>query len=236
MIAVDSPLRWREFSGPEALATMLARNVAEPLRQAIVLRGAASLAVSGGTTPKRFFAALSAENIDWAKVSITLVDERWVDKDSERSNARLVRETLLQGLAAAARFVPLYDAAFATPEAALPALTQRLRALPQPFDVVLLGMGADGHFASLFPGGDHLAQGLDPNTPQLLIAMHAAAAGEPRISLTLPPILAARQAILHIEGAAKRATLERALDGDVRLPIHALLQARTPFLPCYWCP
>jgi 6-phosphogluconolactonase len=223
-----------EFATSELLATNLAQTVAEHLRTAIAEHGAATLVVSGGTTPKRFFAALSHQELDWSRVNVTLADERWVDASSPRSNAKLVAETLLQNEAASARFVPLFDAAFAAPDAAIPALTQRLKAIGEPFDVVMLGMGDDGHFASLFPGGDHLQQGLDPTTTALLVSMHAANAGEPRISLTLPPLLATRHLILHIEGAGKRATLERAMS-EASLPIHHLLQQRRPPLPCFWC-
>ncbi len=233
MSASPSPLRWRLFPTPEALAALLAHNVARSLAEALMHRGRAVLAVSGGSTPRRFFECLSHEAIDWSRVTITLVDERWVGEDSERSNARLVREHLLQNAAAAATFVPLYDAAFATPDAALPALEARLQAR-LPIDVLMLGMGGDGHFASLFPGGDRLAEGLDPHNPALLVPMRADGAGEPRLGLTLGAILRTRQVILHIEGAAKRGVLERADAGDARLPIHALLQTRQPFLPCYW--
>ena len=235
MSASPSPLRWRLFPTPDALAELLAHTVAQSLREALMHRGHAVLAVSGGTTPRRFFERLSRAAIDWSRVVVTLVDERWVGEDSERSNARLVREHLLQNAAAAAAFVPLYDAAFATPEEAQPAVEARLRSR-LPIDVLLLGMGGDGHFASLFPGGDRLAQGLDPHTAAMLIPMRAEAAGEPRLGLTLGAILRARQVILHIEGAAKRGVLERADAGDAALPIHALLQSRQAFLPCYWSP
>ena len=235
-MSTEAAVAMQEFATSEMLAANLAQTVADFLRAAIAERGSATLVVSGGTTPKRFFAALSMQKLDWSRVSVTLADERWVDDASPRSNAKLVAETLLQNEAAAARFVPLFDAAFSEPDAAIPVLTQRLSAIGQPFDVVLLGMGEDGHFASLFPGGDHLEQGLDPHATSMLVSMRAANAGEPRISLTLPPLLAARHLILHIEGAKKRATLDRSMsDGGAELPIRPLLQQRRPPLPCFWC-
>jgi 6-phosphogluconolactonase len=225
---------WREFADAGELATTLARDVAQALRAALEQRGAAMLTVSGGNTPRLFFAALSRAELEWSAVSVSLVDERWVDEASARSNARSVRESLLQNAASAARFVPLHDAAFASPEAALDALQARLRALPRP-DALVLGMGEDGHFASLFPDGDRLAAALDPRATDILTPMRAAAAGEPRMSMTLAAINTARELVLHIEGAPKRRVLERAAR-DATLPIHALLAARGAAVPCYWCP
>lgn len=229
-------LMLHEFATPDALAAELSQTVADALREAIAARGAATLVVSGGTTPKRFFGALSKQELDWRRVVITLADERWVDASHARSNARLVADTLLQNAAAAARFEPLFDAAYADPDAAIPTLTTRLQRLA-PFDAALLGMGEDGHFASLFPGGDHLDEGLDPQSPALLVSMHAANAGEPRISLTLSALLAVRRLFLHIEGGAKMITLDRVLNEDgADLPIFRLLQERRPPLSCFWCP
>src|SRR5699024_5357624 len=137
------------------------------------------LALSGGTTPKRFMQALSRRDLDWSNVTVTLVDERWVPPSHPRSNARLVDENLLHGKAAAARFVPRYMDA-PTPENALPRITARIDALPLPPDVVVLGMGTNGHTASFFPGGDHLAEALDPNGKASVLPMRAPDAGEPR--------------------------------------------------------
>ncbi|GGD50885.1 6-phosphogluconolactonase [Pseudoxanthomonas indica] len=210
------------FADGETLAVALAARVAEDLRTAIEERGAAVLAVSGGTTPKRFFEHLSRQPLAWDKVSVTLVDERWVGPDHDRSNARLVRETLLQDSAAAATFMPLYRDT-AEPEEALPELERRLDSLPADIDVMVLGMGADGHTASFFPGGDYLAAALEPEGRARLLPMRAPGAGEPRITFTLPVLRAARHLYLHIEGAQKRAVLEAALAG-ADLPIRTVLE------------
>jgi 6-phosphogluconolactonase len=137
----------RIFKTGAELAQQLADDVASWLRAAIVKKNFAVLAVSGGSTPKPFFANLSNMQLEWSKVQITLVDERQVPEDSVRSNAKLVKESLLQNFAAEAQFIPLFE----NPNA------QNLKA----FDVVILGMGNDGHTASFFPGGDNLVEALN---------------------------------------------------------------------------
>ena len=225
------------FADPAALAEALAQSVADNLRIALQERGTASLALSGGNTPKAFMRALSAQSLDWSRVAVTLVDERWVPEDNARSNAALLRDNLLQGPAAAARFLPLYRDT-ATPEEALDTLEHDLARLPSPFDAVVLGMGNDGHTASFFPGGDRLAEALDPDSSQRVLSMRAPGAGEPRITLTLPPLLAARHLYLHIEGAQKRTVLTEAASGTGEggaYPIRSVLRhARCP-LSTYWC-
>lgn len=220
----------RAFSSPEGLAEALTDAVAGALRARIVREGFAALAVSGGTTPVKFFRALSEKPLDWTRVTVTLVDERWVDEASPRSNAALVRAHLLQNQAAAARFLPLYSGA-ATPEAGCTLVQAALGALPLPFAAIVLGMGTDGHTASFFPGGDHLAAALDPAGTALALPMHAPGAGEPRITLTLPVLLAADYLALHIEGEAKRAVLAQA----THLPVGAVL-ARRPGTDIFWSP
>ncbi len=226
-----------DFADGTELAAALAAAVAARLEAAIAARGGASLAVSGGRTPARFFAALSAKPLDWAKVVVTLVDERWVPVDDARSNEALVRAGLLQGPAAAARFVGLVSEA-ASPEEGLPAVTRRIAALPLPFDAVVLGMGTDGHTASFFPDGDRLAEALDPRGGAPVIPLRAPGAGEPRITLTLPLILAARAVYLHIEGADKAAVLTEVLKGGAAeaMPVRAVLGARGTPPEVYWCP
>ena len=226
------------FTNCGAQAAALAERVAAQLREAVAARGTAVIAVSGGSTPKDFFARLSREALDWAKVAVTLVDERWVPDGDARSNAKLVQTTLLQNAAAGARFVPLYTGA-PTPEAGLAEAAARIAALPAPFDVVVLGMGEDGHTASFFPGGDHLAEALDPQGTAKVLPMQAPGAGEPRITLTLPVLLATRALYLLVSGEKKRDLL-----ADVRLgladakgyPVCAVVQQERVPLAVYWCP
>ena len=200
------------FPDPTSLADALADAVANDLRAALEQRAFASVALSGGNTPKAFMQALALQPLDWSRVIVTLVDERWVPESSARSNAGLLKTHLLDGPSALARFVPLYRA-MPEPENALAEVERALRALPMPFDALVLGMGNDGHTASFFPGGDHLAQALDPQTQAVVLPMRAPDAGEPRITLTLPPIISARRLYLHIEGQAKREVLATAVSG-----------------------
>jgi 6-phosphogluconolactonase len=218
-----------DFESGDRLAEALADAVSVNLQAGIRLRGTGVIAVSGGSTPVRFFSALSTRNIDWAKVVVTLVDERWVSSDSDRSNAKLVKENLLKGAAAAARFVGLWGGGDRPDAAAIDRVNGHLSDLASPFDAVILGMGNDGHTASFFPGGDTLDKALSARGPA--IALNAAGAGEPRITLTLPFLLNTRALYLHIEGAEKAATLEKALsDGPIiDMPVRAVLrQSTTP--------
>lgn len=214
------------FPDPAALAEALSQAVADDLRAALQQRAFASIALSGGNTPKAFMQALALQPLEWARMVVTLVDERWVPESSPRSNAALVKANLLDGPSALARFVPLYRAV-PEPEDALDEVERALHALPTPFDALVLGMGNDGHTASFFPGGDRLADALDPATTARVLPMRAPGAGEPRITLTLPPILAARHLYLHIEGAEKRHVLDAAVAGvgeGAGYPIRDVLQ------------
>jgi 6-phosphogluconolactonase len=215
----------RDFPNSEALAEAFADWTAKLLQQAVDARGEATLVVSGGTTPKRFFAALSQRDIDWSRVNIALADERRVPDDNPRSNAKLLRDNLLKDKAAEARFTPLADSRL-TADQELAAAQARIADLPTPFDLVVLGMGDDGHTASWFPNGDHLAAAMDPGVRDLVLPMTAPDAPEPRLTLTARVILRARNLVLHIEGETKQKVLARALeDGPVAdMPIRGVLR------------
>lgn len=226
----------RTFKDKTQLAEALAEAVAANLKSGIKAKGQASLAVSGGSTPMRFFKALgSRADVDWDKVTITLVDERWVDESSDRSNGRLVRANLLQGRAALAHFVPLYQGGDLD-SAAVARTNSALLNVTQPFDAAVLGMGNDGHTASFFPGGDTLHEALTGEGPA--IAISAPGAGEPRVTLTLSRLLAARAIYLHIEGEEKVKTLNAALeDGPVEdMPVRSILRQTGTPLTIFWCP
>ena len=215
----------REFTDSAALAENFADWTADILRSAIAARGMALLVVSGGSTPKRYFAALSSRDLDWSRVAVTLADERRVSDDSPRSNAKLVRETLLQGRAAKAQFCPLADSRV-PPEQEVAGAAARVAQLPLPADLVVLGLGEDGHTASWFPHAAGLAEAVDPAARALVSAMDAPDGLEPRLTLTGRALLRARTLALHIEGANKVEVLARAQgEGPVAdMPIRAVLR------------
>ncbi len=226
----------RSFADKTALARELAETVAARIEAAIARDGVAAIAVSGGSTPAKFFSVLGkTKTLDWEKVIVTLVDERWVDELNDRSNAKLVNEKLLQGPAAVARFVPLYSGGSEPDTAGVERTNDLLAELPDRFAAVVLGMGNDGHTASFFPGGDTLDQVLSSEGPAM--ALRAPGAGEPRITLTLPRLLRADGIYLHVEGEEKAATLEQALgEGPVGdMPVRAVLRSGQP-VTVFWCP
>jgi len=231
-----SELRLHVFEDRPALDEALALALEERLGEAIGARGAASLALSGGSTPRPLLTRLAQAKLPWERVSVTLVDDRWVDPQHEDSNERMVHETLLQGPAAAARFVSLHSAA-AHPREAMVDIEARLRVFDT-FDCLMLGMGGDGHFASLFPGTAELQEGLDPASKHACIAVDPLTAPHARMSMTLARIVDTRSLILHLTGVEKRAVFERArVDRDPGvLPIAAVLDIPAPPLEVYWAP
>ena len=203
-------------------AADMARRIAVVLGDAVAARGVATIALSGGRSPRPMLEALSRAALDWDKVIVTLVDERWVAPDHADSNERLFRETLLQGEAAKARFVPMKnDAADAYSGQA--ACEAAFTALPWPLDIILLGMGEDGHTASLFPDAAELAEGLSTNA--LTLAVTPPAAPHQRMSLSAKAILKSRHIFLQIGGPAKKAVYDRAMAGGAveELPIRLAL-------------
>jgi 6-phosphogluconolactonase len=229
----------REFDSAAAAARALADEIAAALRSALALRGRASLLLPGGRTPVPLFHALRTQALPWERVRVSLTDERWVPESDPASNAALVRRELLTDRAAAAPFVPLYNDA---PTAAQGASRswRALAVLPQPFDVVVLGMGEDGHFASLFPQSPGLAAALDVNSVSACVAMRAPTAPIERISLNLAALAKSRAMFLFVAGATKRELLQRAAPGvgasELQWPVVALLALTAPPLEIYGAP
>ncbi|MCV0437984.1 MAG: 6-phosphogluconolactonase [Hydrogenophaga sp.] len=223
-------------NSPHELAQQLARHVARRLREAVTVRGHAVLAVSGGKSPVAMFEQLRQQPLEWARVTVLLVDERCVPHEHADSNTALVRTHLLQGAAAQAIFVPFFDSLPATlDDAALQTLAdaanQRLAAQPWPMDVAVLGMGEDGHTASIFPGAPGLARALHGSGPVTwLRPATASRAPHARLTLTLPALLATRELALSITGASKLAVYQQArLTADESLPVSLVLdQHLTP--------
>ncbi|MFZ5667897.1 MAG: 6-phosphogluconolactonase [Pseudomonadota bacterium] len=215
------------ISSRDQMARLVAAEVADVLEDAVDRHGDAVLIGAGGRTPLGVYHALARTPISWRSVRVTLTDERWADPRSPDSNERMIRCALLHDAAAAARFLPLKSDAASLEEGA-DRVDRALQALRRPADVVLLGMGEDGHVASLFPGSPVLAEGLEPEGARHCVAVPAGAPLPvlPRMSLTMSALAGAGRMLLLFTGAAKRRTYERALEGgDPReLPVRAVLR------------
>ncbi|WP_434926038.1 6-phosphogluconolactonase [Shewanella sp. HL-SH4] len=219
---------FKSFDTPASLESALADKIANQLQDAIDNRGKASLVVSGGSTPLKLFQLLSHKTLEWSEVYITLADERWVEADEKDSNERLVREHLLQNRAASAKFRGLKNM-FASPEAGAAMAGESLANFPRPFDVVILGMGTDGHTCSWFPCSKELDNAL--TTKEVCAAVNPTTAPHARITLSKDAILNSRQIYLHLVGEAKLTVYHQALENDdvTKMPIRAVLaQHKTP--------
>ncbi len=221
------------FKSPVLLAEGLALNVAKQLSDAIEAKGTATLVVSGGRSPVAFFQHLVKQPLDWSNVVVSLADERWVPVEHADSNAGLLKKYLLQGPAAKAQFLSLYSAS-ANLEQAAEQADRLLSELPV-IDVLVLGMGDDGHTASLFPGSPNLAEALAADGTRRCYPMLAPTVPHQRLTMSRALLASARHKILSISGQSKLTTLNTALAGDdvAALPIRAFLQ---PTLEIYWCP
>ena len=213
-----------KFRTTEQLNAAFARKIITLLREGIEENGRASLIVSGGRTPAALFETLSKSNLDWSSVDISLADERWVDNSHDDSNEKMLRAKLLINNAANANFVPL-KTTDANAEVAVTTCTENLQKMHRPFDVLILGMGEDGHTASLFPCSEQISQGLDLESGNDYIAVQPTTAPNQRMSLTLPAILNSKQIFLHLTGDSKKQVLETALsdDNELAMPIRAVI-------------
>lgn len=230
-------LHEHRFPDSTALVHALVGEIKVDLEEAIGARGVASLVVSGGRTPINLFEQLRAEPLEWDKLWVTLADERWVDAQSAQSNERLVREHLLVGAASAAHFVGLKNPA-PTPEAGADWAGRALKRVPRPYDLVLLGMGEDGHTASLFPGSLALARGLDTSLSAGCLAVNALTAPHARVSMNARALLDARRIVLYFEGATKWQVYQRARSpGPIaELPVRAVIQQQDVPVDVFWAP
>ena len=220
-----------EYPDRDMMMMDIANRLAGELSEYVAHNEAVSFAVPGGTTPGPVFDVLCAADLDWSRVHVMLTDERWVPADSDRSNARLVRERLLTDRAATARFLPFYTG-HATPEEGLKSLAAEI--MPElPISVLVLGMGEDMHTASLFPAADRITEAMDDDAPPIL-AMRAPGADEPRVTLTAPVLKGAISTHLVIAGAGKREALERAqkLNDPIEAPVSDILSDAT----VHWAP
>ncbi|WP_299030267.1 6-phosphogluconolactonase [uncultured Sulfitobacter sp.] len=214
-----------EYQSRDIQMKSVAAALAEDLRTALAQKGVVTLAVPGGTTPGPVFDALAATDLDWSRVRVLLSDERWVPESDAQSNAALIRERLITGAASVARFTPYYTDGIGIHDAAQDLSVALADMLP--IDVLLLGMGADMHTASLFPDGDGLSEALAETAPMLL-PMRIAGQSVARITLTAPVLRAALSTHLLITGQDKRDALVAAQDLPVaQAPVQTVLSVAT---------
>jgi 6-phosphogluconolactonase len=236
-MTVNSDPPATKFADSDLLSRNLSRQLAANLTAAIAARGLASLVVSGGKSPIKLFELLRTESLDWSRVCIALADERWVEPSDPESNEKLVRDHLLKESAAAARFIGLKNAA-PTPDLGAVSAWETFARVPRPFDAVVLGMGDDGHTASLFPRSPNLASALNPAAVPGCVGMRSPVAPHPRLSLNLSALLDSRRIVLEIIGAQKWKTYSAAsADGPAEeMPIRCVLRQRRTPVEVMWAP
>jgi 6-phosphogluconolactonase len=234
------PWNLNSFTNNDELSDQLCDDIAHQLRSDIASNGLASLAVSGGSTPELMFNKLSRKLLDWSKVSISLADERWLPNDHPDANANLVKQHLLKGQAAPAQFVSLTETA-TSPFDAEAKVSQKLNSLlAWPLSTVVLGMGNDGHTASLFPGANTLSHALaglnSQGVESACCALTPPAADYQRMTVTAPALLNCRNLILYIRGKQKLKVLEDAIQpGPIEaLPIRAFLNQDSVTMQIYY--
>jgi len=223
-------MNFNEYADRDMLAIEVANEIAGDLETHLLHHDSASLAVAGGTTPAPIFDSLCAADLAWERVHVMATDERWVAAESERSNARLIRERLLTDRAASARFLPFHIPA-REPEEVLAEVESQITT-ELPISVLLLGMGEDMHTASLFPGVEGLEQALASNAPVLSV-LRPSSQPEARVSLSAPVLNGALAKHLVIYGQAKKEALDRALSLP---PEQAPIQAVLTETKIHWAP
>ncbi len=230
------------FKTRDELFNSLALACQRHLDKALMETGQASFLVSGGSTPAPLYQTLSQSELDWHNIHVALVDERWVDPDHEASNEALIKQTLLVNQAADAPFTPMKTAAETAIEGQQET-EQRYRQLPQPFTIAILGMGNDGHTASLFPHAEGLEQALSPEYKQLTVAIMAKQSdvtgpNTERLSLSLHGLQQAKRLVLLLTGEEKLVVFKQALKaGPVEdMPVRAILQQTQVSVELYWAP
>jgi 6-phosphogluconolactonase len=231
---IPSHVNWHSSTDADQLTEELSRHIFQKVFLSLLNQNRVSMAVSGGRSPVKLFEKLSLTTLDWSRIDITLVDERWVSVDTADSNEWLVRRHLLKGVAAKARFFGLKNKAL-TARSGQNECQSVLHNLKLPLDLVVLGMGLDGHTASLFPCCPELPKAMDGKQSLSFFATTPSSAPFERMSMSYTTLMNAKQRILHIVGFEKLNTLERAisLQDYLAIPIFAFLQEP---LTIYWSP
>jgi len=232
---VATQFKLLEFPDRAAASEAAAGLVADSIRAGLDECEHCSIVVSGGSTPGPCFDALSGMPLAWSRVTVIPSDERWVPPDHPDSNERLIRSRLLVNKASAGRFLPLYREGVDTVNA-VPEIDQDLAALDAPLRCALLGMGEDGHFASLFPDFDGLERGLNPDGEASSMMVRTAGSPHVRISLSLSFLLQAEAVLLLMFGDAKRRVLKAAAAGNANYPVTRLIRHGNRHLTVAWAP
>ena len=228
-------MEFHAFKSRDAASRASAGQIAFRLNARLASDSAAAIVVSGGTSPVDCFAHLAQTALDWGRVVIHLSDERWIDPGDDASNEKLVRTHLAVNQAAGASVAPIY-APGVDVESHCDALDAQLRQRNAPFAASLLGMGTDGHFASLFPDALNLEEGLDPGSSRQCIAVTTAASPLQRVSLTLNALNNSDEIILLFFGNEKRRVFDAAVEGAGDYPVTRLLKTPRTRLSVFWAP
>ncbi len=224
-----------EFDNRSDAAQAAGRRIASALHRRLEHNERASLIVSGGSSPAPVYAYLSHKELAWHRVDVLLSDERWVPPEHPDSNEKMLRESLAVSRARYAKIVSYFDPACSL-ESRCASLNKEIEELPQPFAGALLGMGTDGHFASLFPDADNVQDGLDLEGGASFLPVHTPSSPYPRLSMTLAALLRSDEILLLIFGAEKRARLEEAIATDSDLPVAHLLRQECVPVFTFWAP
>ena len=226
--------RLKTFEHRPELERAMVSSICSIINKAIAYQGHASLALSGGSTPKDMFNSLSQADLDWKNVTISLVDERWVNNDSHQSNERMFRECLIKNKAAKASFVGMKSAFENIDEGVLDYESKLNTNIPLPFDLVILGMGNDGHTASWFPDAEELPIAMDINSKKLVVSTRPASQSTDRITLSIVSVMGAKNIFLHITGDRKKQVLKSDINDNSCLPIHQALDLLPQSVDIYW--
>ncbi|MGI9221652.1 MAG: 6-phosphogluconolactonase [Woeseiaceae bacterium] len=221
------------FTSRDEASKACANRLASSLSVQLAQNGSTSVVVTGGSSPAACYAELSGADLDWSQVTVVPSDERWLSADDDNSNEKLIREKLLVAAAEPADFVPLYKSGVSR-QARCEELNTMLPAIPLPFAATLLGMGDDGHIASLFPDAANLNAGLNPASEQMCIAVDTSASTHPRLSLTIAALLQSKELVLLFFGNNKRDVYEAAKTGEQDYPVSALLSQDQSPVKVYW--
>lgn len=234
-MAVRRDIRWRAHATREEAGDAAADRVATLLRAAIERRGDAAMIASGGESPRGLYASLSEAPLDWSRIAVVPSDERCVEASDPASNAGMIQATLLRAAAGAARLLPLYDAGLAPSEAVARAAA-RLAAVPRPFAVTVLGLGEDGHTASLFPDSPGIEDELTSDAR--VVAVRVARLPQVRISLTPRALLDTDEICLVFFGKEKRRVYERAREAGpiAAMPVRLFLHQTAVPVTVFWAP